>query len=159
MGSPHISFTVSLSFHKHLNGTQLNVTPTPQDSVKLAFTWRHVWELKFSGARSHRTSPSSLWAQNPVRFLFLSLLFSFTTSSLTLKISECIYWLSWGCQRWRTGPVSQHTLAAVLLTQLSPVPTVSLDVLFWVAWEHPVHLTSTSLCQQINFLFLHIADC
>lgn len=99
MGSPHISFTVSLSFHKHLNGTQLNVTPTPQDSAKLAFPWRHVWELKFSGARSHRPNPSSLWARNPVRFLFLSLLFSFTTSSLTLKICECAYWLSRGCLR------------------------------------------------------------
>ena len=63
MGSPHISFIVSLSFHKHLNGTQLNGTPTSQDSVKLAFTWRRVWEFKFLGACSHRTNPSSLWAQ------------------------------------------------------------------------------------------------
>lgn len=63
MGSPHISFIVSLSFHKHLNGTQLNGTLTSQDSVKLAFTWRRVWEFKFLGVCSHRTNPSSLWAQ------------------------------------------------------------------------------------------------
>lgn len=55
--------------------------------------------------------------------LFLSLLFSFTTSSLTLKISECTYWLSWGCLRdgGRVPSASTHLLPSCSLNS-APCP-------------------------------------